>query len=168
MMIERIDGLSGPITLSEKRSERNMEREQELKKLINVLHRTGRTAVRMQWMGAGEAEARFAVAQYNKILARLSELDPSIKGVFDSLPADSSLTVVGMACRQVVSYYEDEVRTEREAWGWGFGAGVEAGPFRAFCGPAFDFEELGNMIRDWAQEWKRRERERRTEHKPCG
>ncbi len=147
-----------------------MEREEELKKLINVLHRIGRMAVRVQWMGAGEGEARFAVAQYNKVLARLAELDPSIKGVFEPLAEDSSLTVVAMACRQVVSYYEDEVRPER-GWGWGFGAGFEAGPFfRAYCGPNIfgDLEELGNMIRDCLQEWQRRERERRAERKPCG
>lgn len=146
-----------------------MEREQELKKIINVLHRTTRTAMRLQWMGAGEAEARFAVTQYNKLLARLTELDPNIKGVFESLPEDSSLTVVAMACRQVVSYYEDEVRTERSGRGWGFDAGVEAGPFRAFCGQkTLDLEELGNAIRDWMQEWQRREREHRAERKPCG
>ena len=52
-----------------------MEREQEIRKLINVLHRMTRTAARVQWMGAGENEARFAVSQYNKILARLSELE---------------------------------------------------------------------------------------------
>jgi hypothetical protein len=147
--------------------ERFMDREQELKKLINVLHRTARTAVRVQWMGAGEAEARFAAGQYNKVLARLTELDPSIKGVFEPLPEDSPLTVVAMACRQVVSYYEDEVRTERG--GWGFDAGVAAGPFWAFCGQkGMDFEELGNAIRDWVQEWQRHERERRAERKSCG
>jgi len=147
-----------------------MEREQELKKLINVLHRTARAAVRMQWMGAGQSEARFAVMQYNKILARLVEIDPNLKGVFESLAEDSSLTIVAMACRQVVSYYEDEVRTEREGGGWGiFGAGVEGGQFRGFCGnKTIDLEELGNAIRDWMQEWQRSERERRAEKKPCG
>ena len=146
-----------------------MEREQELRKLINVLHRTARAAVRLQWMGAGQGEARFAAAQYNKILARLTDLDPNLKGVFEPLAEDSPLTIVAMACRQVVSYYEDEVRTEHCGWGWGFDAGIEAGPFRAFCGhKAIDLEELGNAIRDWAQEWQRRERERRAERKPCG
>jgi hypothetical protein len=141
-----------------------MEREQELRKLINVLHRTARAAVRLQWMGTGQDEARFAVAQYNKILARLSELDPNLKGVFEPLAEDSSLTIVAMACRQVVSYYEDELNVEEERWPHGF-----AFKFGSGCGPKdFNFEELGNMIRDWAQEWQRRERERKAERKPCG
>ncbi len=90
-----------------------MDREQELKKLINVLNRMSRTAVRVQWTGAGESEARFAVTQFNRILARLFELDEHVKGLFAPLAEDSTLTVVAMAARQVVSYYEDEVHTER-------------------------------------------------------
>ncbi len=144
-----------------------MEREQELRKLITVLHRLTRTAARVQWMGAGENEARFAVSQYNKILARLSELDPNIKGVFDGLPEDSTLTVVAMAARQVVSYYEDEVKTEHRGKDWGsqvFGVGVGRG-----CGPVdFNLEDIGNWIRDRLSEVQRHERERRAEGKHCG
>ena len=143
-----------------------MEREQELKKLINVLHRTARTAVRVQWMNAGESEARYAVAQFNKILARLGELDPNIKTVFEPLAEGSSLTTVAMACRQVVSYYEDEVNVETEGWPRGFAAGFKV----PGCGGKVDFnpEDLGNWIRDWMQELGRHERERRAERKHCG
>jgi hypothetical protein len=143
-----------------------MEREQELKKLINVLHRTARAASRVQWMNAGESEARFAVAQFNKILARLGELDPNIKTVFEPLAEGNSLITVAMACRQVVSYYEDEVRVEEEGWPRGFAAGFKI----PGCGGAVDFnaEELGNWIRDWMHELGRRERERRAERKHCG
>lgn len=139
-----------------------MEREQELRKLINVLHRTARAASRVQWMDAGESEAKYAVAQFNRILARLVEIDPNISSVFAPLPEDSSLLTVAMACRQVVSYYEDEVRTEHG--GWGFEAGPLFGIGVGRCGPKdFDLEGLGNFIRDRiqevTQEWKRRERE---------
>jgi hypothetical protein len=146
--------------------EKKMEREQELKKLINVLHRTARAAVRVQWMNAGENEARFAVAQFNRILARLGELDPNMKTVFEPLAEGSSLTTVAMACRQVVSYYEDEVEVEEEGWRRGFAAGFKV----PGCGIAGDFnvEELGNWIRDWMHEMGRRERERKAERKHCG
>ena len=145
-----------------------MEREQELKKLINVLHRTARSAGRVQWMNAGESEARFAVAQFNRILARLGELDANVKNIFVPLAEDSSLLTVAMACRQVVSYYEDEVRTEHGGWGFDagpvFGVGGDGN-----CGKDFDFENIGNAIRDRIHEvmheWKRRERERRRERK---
>lgn len=144
-----------------------MEREQEIRKLINVLHRMTRTAARVQWMGAGENEARFAVAQYNKILARLSELDPNIKGVFDSLPEDSTLTIVAMASRQIVSYYEDEVKTDKnKEWGAPFTFGVRMG---RECNPVdFNLEDIGNWIRDRLSEAQRHERERRAEGKHCG
>ncbi len=139
-----------------------MDREQELKKLINVLNRMSRTAVRVQWTGAGEGEARFAVTQFNRILGRLSELDEHVKGLFSPLPEDSSLTVVAMAARQVVSYYEDEVHTERDGR-------FEGGPFFSWMGAkSVDFEEFGNAIRDCVQEWQRRERERRAERRSCG
>ncbi len=145
-----------------------MEREQELKKLINVLHRMTRTAARVQWMGAGEHEAKFATTQYNKIIARLGDLDPNIKGVFDQLPEDSTLTIVAMAARQVVSYYEDEVKTEHKGKDWGgpqmFGVGMGRG-----CGPMdFNLEEIGNWIRDRLSEAQRNERERRADGKHCG
>lgn len=141
-----------------------MEREQELRKLINVLHRTARAAQRVQWMDAGESEARYTVAQYNRILARLTELDPEIGRVFTPLADDSSLLTVAMACRQIVSYYEDEVRAEHGGWGFGFDAGPVFGVGVGRCGPKdFDFENLGNFVRDRIQEamqeWKRRERE---------
>ena len=140
-----------------------MEREQELKKLINVLHRTARTAVRVQWMHAGENEARFAVGQFNRILARLGEFDPNISNIFPSLAEDSSLTTVAMACRQVVSYYEDEVRVEEERGPRGFAFKFDP------CGISkVTLEDLGNMIRDRLQELGQHERERRAEKKPCG
>jgi hypothetical protein len=140
-----------------------MEREQELKKLINVLHRTARSATRLQWMSAGESEARYGVLQFNKILARLGELDPNIKNVFEPLAQDSSLLTIAMACRQVVSYYEDEVKVEDEFWPRGFAAGFKIPGWGA--GVDFNPEELGNWIRDWMNEWGRHERERRAEHK---
>lgn len=145
-----------------------MEREQEIRKLINVLHRMTRTAARVQWMGAGEQEARFAVSQFNKILARLSELDANIKGVFDPLPDDATLVVVAMAARQVVSYYEDEVKTDHKGKEWGgpyaFGAGFGRG-----CGSVdFNLEDIGNWIRDRLNEVQQHERESRAEGKHCG
>ena len=143
-----------------------MEREQELRKLINILHHTARAALRVQWMHAGENETRFAVTQFNRILARLGELDPNIKSVFAPLPEESSLTTVALACQQVVSYYEDEVKLGDDWWNRrGFAAG-----FKVPCGDVKDFsiEDLGNWIRDRFQELGQRERERRAGQKPCG
>lgn len=145
-----------------------MEREQELKKLMTVLHRTARAAMRVQWMQVGESETRFAVEQFNRILARLGELDPSVKTVFVPLPPDSSLTTVALACRQVVSYFEDEVRVTDE---WGGRGGFAAG-FKSPCGEGKDFtlEDMGNYIRDRLQEIFQESGPRKpgAERKSCG
>ena len=85
-----------------------MERERELVKLINVLRRTSRMALQSEWTGGKEDAASFCTEQYNRVLARLKEIDPSVGSVFDPLPAGSSLTVVAMVSRQLAAYYEDE------------------------------------------------------------
>src|SRR4030095_6009164 len=90
-----------------------MEREKELVKLINVLRRTARMALQSEWTGGKEDAAKFCSDQYNRVLARLKEIDPNVSSVFDPLPASSSLTVVAMASRQLAAYYEDELGTER-------------------------------------------------------
>src|SRR6185436_13602371 len=79
--------------------DKNMEREKELVKLINVLRRTSRMALQSEWTGGKEDAAAFCTEQYNRVLARLKELDPGVGVVFESLAASSSLTVVAMASR---------------------------------------------------------------------
>ncbi|HZS46665.1 MAG TPA: hypothetical protein VFC63_16430 [Blastocatellia bacterium] len=139
-----------------------MDKEQERKKLINVLYRTGRMAMRSQWTGGGDESARFCVEQYNRILARLKELDPEIGSIFVPLEPTASLNVVAIACRQLVSYYEDEARQR----GWHFerdfvfergcrpGRGAGRGAAGFYVPVASDIEEFGNMIRDWVQGWR--------------
>jgi hypothetical protein len=155
-----------------------MEREQELNKLINVLRRIASLATHAQSMSAGESDARYGIALFNKILARLGELDPNIKNVFEPLAEDSSLLSVAMACDQVVSYYEDEVRapeSDSKSWTWKveeeLGAGWFATDFgkkgflRVLAGfkpDGYNLEELDNWVRNLEREWDGRERERRA------
>jgi len=147
-----------------------MDRDTELRKLINVLYRTGKMAYRVQWSESGEESARFCVEQYNRILARLRELDPEVAGIFVPLESNASLTVIAVACRQVVSYYEDEMRDkgihhDREPFDFGFRPGRGAGA--AFCMPGQrDFEEFGNMIRDWVQGWRTGPAKPKSEEQP--
>ena len=95
-----------------------MEREKELVKLINVLRRTSRMALQSEWTGGKEDAAAFCTEQYNRVLARLKEMDPGVDVIFQPLPAGSSLTVVAMASRQLGAYYEDELGPAK-----GFGRG---------------------------------------------
>src|SRR5215213_2391786 len=140
-----------------------MEREKEITKLINVLRRTSRTALQSELTGGGPDAASFCVEQYNRVLARLREIDPDVGAVFAPLPAGSSLTVVAMACRQLAAYYEDEVEADK-GWGKAYNFGIGAQPFKDFWQKsAREVEDLGEFIRENIDEWTRQKRHR-TRH----
>lgn len=138
-----------------------MEREKEIAKLVNVLRRTSRMALQTEWTGGSQDVTTFCIDQYNRVLARLKEIDPGVGSVFDPLGANSSLTVAAMACRQLAAYYEDEVG---RSGGWGDLKGVWADPrygvwvdkraFKEFWNKsAREVEDLGEFIRESIDEW---------------
>ena len=140
-----------------------MEREKELAKLVNVLRRTSRMALQSEWTGSSQDAARFCVEQYNRVLARLKELDPDVATVFEPLAEESSLTVAAMACRQLAAYYEDEVG-RGAGWGdwagaWGdprYGAWADKKAFRDFWKEsARGIEDFGEFIREHFEDWVR-------------
>jgi hypothetical protein len=136
-----------------------MERDKELVKLINVLRRTSRMALQSEWTGGKEDAAAYCTDQYNRVLARLKELDPGVSVVFEPLPAGSSLTVVAMASRQLAAYYEDELGPTK-GFGRGYGFAVDPRMFREFWDKsAREFEDLGEFIRESIDEWLKRKKE---------
>jgi hypothetical protein len=136
-----------------------MEREKELLKLINVLRRTSRMALQSEWTGGKEDAAAYCTDQYNRVLARLKELDPGVSAVFEPLPGGSSLTVVAMASRQLAAYYEDELGPTK-GFGRGYGFAVDPRMFREFWDKsAREFEDLGEFIRESIDEWLKRKKE---------
>jgi hypothetical protein len=84
-----------------------MEREKELAKLINVLRRIGRAASHAAWSRDPDA-ARFCALQYNKVLARVTELEPAAARLFVALPQTSSADVTRIAAQELAAYFEDE------------------------------------------------------------
>lgn len=146
-----------------------MEREKELAKLINVLRRTARMAMQAEWTGGKEDAANFCVDQYNRVLARLKEIDPGISAIFEPLPVGSSFSVVAVGARQLAAYYEDEV---------GHGKGFER-EFRGQAQYSFDprkfrefwersgreFEDIGEFIRESIDEWLRHKKSATREEK---
>ena len=139
-----------------------MEREKEISKLVNVLKRTARMAMQSEWTGSSQDAAAFCVEQYNRVLARLKELDQEITPIFAPLAPDSSLSVAAMACRQLAAYYEDEATGQR--WGRAYGIGFDPEVFKDFwCKSAKEFEDLGEFIRESIQEWARQKRGRGRE-----
>jgi len=135
-----------------------MEREKELVKLINVLRRTGRMALQSEWTGGKEDAAAFCTDQYNRVLTRLKELDAGVSVVFEPLPAGSSLTIVAMACRQLVAYYEDELGPAK-GFGRGYGFAFDPKMFKEFWEKsAREFEDMGEFIRESIDEWLRQKK----------
>ena len=98
--------------------------EQEKVKLLNVLRRIARAARYAEWTRSGADATQFCVAQYNRILARLSELEPSVKPLFTPLSETASPEVIRMAARELLAYFEAD---EPE---FGFRRGIRFG-----CGP---------------------------------
>lgn len=84
-----------------------MERDKEIAKLVNVLRRIARAASHAAWSRDAEA-ARFCVIQYNKVLKRLSELEPAVASLFTGLGENASAEVVRIAAHELAAYFEDE------------------------------------------------------------
>lgn len=100
--------------------------EKETVKLLNVLRRIARAAGYAAWTKAGPDATQFCVAQYNRVLARLAELEPSVKPLFTPLNDSASAEVIRIAARELLAYFEaDEPEFAR-----GFGRKFYFG-----CGP---------------------------------
>jgi hypothetical protein len=132
-----------------------MEREKELLKLVNVLRQTARTAMHSELTGDDRGAAAFCAEKYNRVLARLKQIDEGVSTVFEPLAADSSLTVTAMACRQLSAYYEDELGPSarfRQAYGVAF----DPQTFKNFWHKSGrEIEDLGEFIRESIAEWTR-------------
>ena len=100
--------------------DREVEKRKEVARLANVLRRVARAAGYAAWRGAPPDAARFCAAQYNKILARLRELEPSAEQLFAPLAEGASPAVTRMAARELAAYFEED-STER-AGRRGFGS----------------------------------------------
>jgi hypothetical protein len=82
--------------------------EKEKMKLISVLRRIARSAGYAAWVGREPDAARYCVSQYNKVLARLSEIEPNLNTLFPQLADDTSPQIVRIAARELGAYFEDE------------------------------------------------------------
>jgi hypothetical protein len=90
-----------------------MERDQEVRKLTNVLRRIARAAWYAAWHNAEPDAARFCVLQYNRVLARMEELEPAVKPLFAPLPESASPQVTRMAASELAAYFDEEADSER-------------------------------------------------------
>lgn len=84
-----------------------METNTEITKLTNVLRRIARAARHSAWSRDADS-ARFCAVQYNKVRARLGELEPAIATLFTALPESASPEVTRIAAYELAAYFEDE------------------------------------------------------------
>ena len=80
--------------------------EQEIVKLVSVLHRIARATRYIEWTKPGPDATQFCVSQYNRILTRLTELEPAVGPLFTPLTEATSPDVIRMACRDLMAYFE--------------------------------------------------------------
>lgn len=80
--------------------------QQETLKLLNVTRRIARAAGYAAWTKARPDATQFCVAQYNRVLARLAELEPSVKPLFTPLTDSASAEVIRIAARDLLAYFE--------------------------------------------------------------
>src|SRR2546423_11755096 len=91
---------------SNRRIKEDKQMEQETVKLLNVLRRIARAAGYAAWTKAGTDATQFCVAQYNRVLARLTELEPAVKPLFTPLSDSASAEVIRIAARELLAYFE--------------------------------------------------------------
>ncbi|HUF11423.1 MAG TPA: hypothetical protein VMO47_19025 [Rhodothermales bacterium] len=117
-------------------TEESMDRQQQLTKLVNVLHRTARSARE----GNDEVVER-ARHQFNRVRDTLGGLDESVHAVFAPLDEEVSGPVVSAACKELIAYFEDEVGHPDIAF--------DSDSIREFWRKsAKDLEEFGDFIRE--------------------
>jgi len=95
--------------------------EQETVKLLNVLRRIARAAVYASWTKAGADAAQFLVAQYNRVLARLTEIEPAANALFTPLSESASPEVIRIATRELLAYFEADEPEGVRAFAFGCG-----------------------------------------------
>jgi hypothetical protein len=82
--------------------------EKETVKLLNVLRRIARAAGYAAWVRSEPQATQFCIGQYNRVLARLIELEPALKPLFTPLSESVSPEVVRIAARELLAYLEVE------------------------------------------------------------
>jgi len=85
-----------------------MERDKEIEKLVNVVRRIGRSANYAAFNKVEPDATQFCAAQYNRVLARLSQLEPAVSQAFAPLADSAPPEITRIAARELAAYFEDE------------------------------------------------------------
>ena len=90
-----------------------MEKEKEISGLVRVLRQIAFAEKFSGFINKNEDLSEFNLQQFNRILARLKELEPSIENLFVELNEGVSSKIIRMAAREVAEYFEEEPEPRR-------------------------------------------------------
>jgi hypothetical protein len=90
------------------------ERKREIAKLVRVLHQIAFAEKFSAWSERREDLSRFSAQQYNRVFARLKEIEPSIAGLFVEVQEDANPRVIRMAAHELAGYFEEELAPEEK------------------------------------------------------
>lgn len=107
--------------------------EKDTIKLLNVLRRIARAARHAAWAKSDPEASRFCAVQYNKVLARLAEIEPGVKTLFTPLPENAAAEVIRIAAGDLAAYFDDEA-PEIPGFGFAFGCSPRAWREKARAG----------------------------------
>ncbi len=88
--------------------------ERELKRMAAVLHQIAHDAGCALLCRDAAETARFCTAQYNRIHARIAELDPSLTALFGPLPNNATAGQVRIVARALAASIKEKTRAERK------------------------------------------------------
>jgi hypothetical protein len=90
-----------------------MEREKEIGRLVRVLRQIALAEKFSGLINPTEDLAQFNARQYNRIFARLIELEPSIKELFIELADNTPSRLTRLAARELGEYFAEDFEPQR-------------------------------------------------------
>lgn len=113
-----------------------MEKEKEISRLVRVLRQIAFAEKFSGLFNKQEDLSEFNVQQYNRVLARLKEIEPSIENLFVELNEDTPSRIIRIAARKLAEYFEEDVQPKKHHRRFG-----RCGKRRIFVGfsPMFDW-----------------------------
>ncbi len=90
-----------------------MEKEKEISRLVRVLRQIAFAEKFSVIISKKEDLSEFNQQQYNRILARLKELEPSIENLFVELHEGVSSKIIRMAARELAEYFDEDVKPQK-------------------------------------------------------
>ena len=88
--------------------------ERETKRLAAVLHQIAYDAGYVLLCRGDPETVRFCIDQYNRVHARLSEVNPALTAPFGRLPDDASAGEIRIVARALVAYIREKTRKQRK------------------------------------------------------